>query len=76
MSRNYKHQEDFAARLAASSAEGRHQHVRAVITTLKNKAQAAYIAALVCACLPEPYRKAFIESLNPNQKPERKSDHE
>ena len=51
MSSQYKYQEQFAHELYESWLNGNKEHVRLTIRGLKNKAQAAYIAAAVCAFL-------------------------
>ena len=47
MSTTYKYQEQFSADLAAKWLAGQRSEVRITIRQLKNKAQAAYIAAAV-----------------------------
>lgn len=48
---NYKYQEQFASELYTSWLNGNHSDVRTKIRNLKNKAQAAYIAAHVATLL-------------------------
>ena len=51
MSRHYKYQDDLIDRLAQEWIKGWHLKVRKEIHGLKNKSQAAYIAASVCLYL-------------------------
>jgi hypothetical protein len=71
MSTHYKHQEAFAIELANAWHRGHYTHVRAVIRTLKNKAQASYIAARVALILAAPeggeqIAYPFVDFLHPN----------
>lgn len=65
----FKYQEQFSADLAKAWLEGKREHVRTVIRNLKNRAQAAYIAAKVAANLAasnEAY--VFAEFMHPNNR--------
>ena len=54
----FKYQEQFASELTEAWLAGKREHVRTVIRNLKNKAQAAYIAAQVTVNLVDE-GKAF-----------------
>lgn len=66
MSTQYKYQESFAAALAKSWVDGKHDYVRTTIRGLKNKAQAAFIAAEICRHLQPNVAYIFCEYLHPN----------
>lgn len=68
---NYKYQEQFAYELSDSWLAGNHKHVRITIRQLKNKAQAAYIAAHVAMLLTlvkDDYKAAgqFVALMHPD----------
>lgn len=62
---NYKYQEQFAQELAESWLNGNKSHVRTTIRNLKNKAQAAFIAASVTDMLGDD-AVAFVAFIHPN----------
>lgn len=65
---NYKYQEQFALDLAESYMNGNREHVRSTIRNLKNKAQAAYIAAAVALYINASSKDAagFVAFIHPN----------
>lgn len=67
MSTAYKHQEEFAASLAQRWLYGAEKpEVRRIIRGLKNKAQAAYIAASVLHAIDG--KTEFLRYLHPDNK--------
>lgn len=73
MSKIYKDQEIFAANLTSMWVNGNRESVRRVIRTLKNKAQAAYVAAAVMWQLKHYEDKGtaahdFLYFIHPNNK--------
>jgi hypothetical protein len=70
MSTEYRYQEQFAADLAAKWLAGHHSEVRITIRQLKNKAQAAYIAAEVAcnliALTDDDSADQFAQFIHPN----------
>lgn len=62
----YKYQTGFANELAVKWEAGNHGEVRNVIRGLKNKAQAAYIAAFVALMLGEEQGYKFLDYMHPN----------
>lgn len=64
----YKHQETFAHELSESWMNGNREHVRLTIRGLKNKAQAAYIAAAVALFINASSQDAaaFVAFIHPN----------
>lgn len=68
MSTAYKYQDQFALRLSKDWLNGNHEHVRFMIRTLKNKAQASHIAALIANLLPAEASAEFAAFLDPNNK--------
>ena len=72
MSSQYKYQEDFAAGLARQVIEGAGLSVRLTIRSLKNKSQAAYIAAQVASILFTSagldVAISFVALLDPNKR--------
>lgn len=67
MSRKYRYQEQYAGTLAKMWNEGKREYVRTAIRTLKNKAQASYIAATVAWLLEQEAGAAFCMFLHPNE---------
>ncbi len=68
---NYKYQEQFANELAESWLNGNREHVRSTIRNLKNKAQAAYIAAQLAVNLMDVERyeaDCFSAFMHPNNR--------
>ena len=66
----YKYQEEFASELTQAWLAGNREHVRTTIRNLKNKAQAAYIAARVAVNLVEEgkaFAGDFVTFIHPNQ---------
>jgi DNA polymerase III delta subunit len=66
----FKYQEQFASELTEAWLAGKREHVRTTIRNLKNKAQAAYIAAQVAANLVEEgkaFAGDFVIFIHPNQ---------
>lgn len=66
----FKYQEQFASELTEEWIAGKREHVRTVIRNLKNKAQAAYIAARVTLNLMEEgkaFAGDFCNFIHPNQ---------
>lgn len=61
----FKYQEEFAQELATSWRNGNREYVRTTIRNLKNKAQAAYIAAAVQGNL---VGGDFIAFMHPNNR--------
>jgi hypothetical protein len=59
----FKYQEDFAKELSQSWVNGNKEYVRTTIRGLKNKAQAAYIAAAVQSRL---VGGDFVAFMHPN----------
>ncbi len=71
MSTHYRYQEKFAFDLTTKWLAGQHSEVRIIIRHLKNKAQAAFIAASVAVHLNiEDHRESqeFLAFIHPNQK--------
>lgn len=69
MSTTYKYQEQFAHQLAAEWLNGDQSGVRSKIRQLKNKAQAAYIAAQVTMYLLDKSHgdaTHFVEFMHPS----------
>ena len=67
----FKYQEQFASELTEAWLAGKRVHVRTTIRNLKNKAQAAYIAASVATQLQgHSLNKAlaFVEFIHPNNR--------
>lgn len=71
----FKYQETFADDLTQAWLDGKGEHVRTVIRNLKNKAQAAYIAAQVAANLRESFTEdgeehagLFADFMHPNNR--------
>jgi hypothetical protein len=65
-----KYQAEFAAELTEKWLAGNHEQVKMTIRQLKNKAQAAYIAARVTLNLTteaNEQAKSFVEYIHPNQ---------
>ncbi|OWK35449.1 hypothetical protein [Fimbriiglobus ruber] len=62
----FKHQAIFSAELVTKWNAGQHAEVRNVIRGLKNKAQAAYIAARVAILLGQDEAWSFIDFMDPN----------
>ena len=62
----FKYQAMFAAELVTKWNAGQHSEVRNVIRGLKNKAQAAYIAARVAVILGSDEGWKFIDYMDPN----------
>lgn len=67
---HFKYQEDFAQQLTTEWLNGDYSGVRTKIRNLKNKAQAAYIAAHIAAALTHGLNKdaglEFVQFLHPN----------
>jgi len=63
----FKYQIGFANELAVKFEQGNHAEVRNVIRNLKNKAQAAYIAAFVAMQLGEEKGWQFVDFMDPNK---------
>ena len=63
----FKHQIGFANELAVKFERGNHAEVRNVVRGLKNKAQAAYIAALIAMQLGEEQGWMFVDVMDPNK---------
>lgn len=63
---NYKYQAEFAQELTESWLNGNREYVRLTIRQLKNKAQAAYIAASVATNLTPDHASAFVNFIHPN----------
>lgn len=63
----FKYQIGFANELAVKFEQGNHAEVRNVIRGLKNKAQAAYIAAFVAMQLGEEQGWKFVDFMDPNK---------
>jgi hypothetical protein len=57
----------FANELAVKFEQGDHNEVRNIIRNLKNKAQAAYIAAFVAMQLGEDKGWQFVDFMDPNK---------
>lgn len=71
MSTTYRYQQEFANELTQKWLDGKHEYVRITIRQLKNKAQAAYIAARVAFLLQTHHgesgaAEAFVEFIHPN----------
>ena len=68
----FKYQTEFSNDLTAAWREGKQEHVRTVIRNLKNKAQAAYIAAAIviifCAGEDRDNATTFVDFMHPNNK--------
>lgn len=62
---NYKYQEAFAQELTESWLNGNKSHVRSTIRNLKNKAQAAFIAAGIAHMLGDDALE-FVIFIHPN----------
>jgi hypothetical protein len=62
----FKYQATFSAELVTKWKAGQHAEVRNVIRGLKNKAQAAYIAARVAVLLDHDEAWKFIDFIDPN----------
>jgi lauroyl/myristoyl acyltransferase len=65
----YKYQEEFAEQLAKEWVAGDYNGVRTKIRNLKNKAQAAYIAARVTLNLEviqHEHARDFVGTMHPN----------
>ena len=65
----FKYQEEFAQQLTAEWVAGDYSGVRTKIRSLKNKAQAAYIAARVTLNLNEvqhEHARDFVGTMHPN----------
>ena len=63
---NFKYQEEFSIELAESWKNGNRKYVRDKIRSLKNKAQAAHIAALITAQLEPDDVEIFTRFIHPN----------
>jgi hypothetical protein len=64
----FKYQDEFAAEMTTAWKDGKQEHVRTVIRGLKNKAQAAFIAAQVTLNLsPDGLAAEFVAFMHPNQ---------
>lgn len=66
----FKYQEQFASELTEAWLDGKREHVRTTIRNLKNKAQAAYIAAQIAVNLVEEgkaFAGDFVIFIHPNQ---------
>jgi hypothetical protein len=70
MSTTMKYQEQFAHELAQRWIEGQHEHVRLTIRGLKNKPQAAYIAAATALFIRVEDKDAaeFVAFIHPNNR--------
>ncbi|WP_020469646.1 hypothetical protein [Zavarzinella formosa] len=69
MSTTYRYQEEFSAELTQAWLAGKQEHVRLTIRQLKNKAQAAYIAAMVAVNLANDQAflaDEFCDFMHPN----------
>lgn len=62
----FKYQATFSAELAAKWNAGQHSEVRRIIRNLKNKSQAAYIAARVAVVLDHNEAWKFVDFMDPN----------
>lgn len=64
----YKYQEEFALELSESYINGNREHVRSTIRNLKNKTQAAHIAAATALYINASSKDAaeFVAFIHPN----------
>jgi hypothetical protein len=65
----FKYQEEFAAQLTKEWVAGDYSGVRTKIRNLKNKSQAAYIAAKVTlnlVAVQHEHARDFVGTMNPN----------
>lgn len=62
----FKYQAIFSAEMVTKWNAGQHSEVRRVIRNLKNKPQAAYIAARVAVLLDHDEAWKFIDFMDPN----------
>jgi hypothetical protein len=63
-----KYQTTFAAELMTKWLAGQHSEVRRIIRGLKNKSQAAYIAARIAVILDKDEAWKFVDYMDPNNK--------